>query len=473
MFGRLGGKFSATSNNLLLERIRATKSVRQYDIISDGLLMAASNQKLRVLLIGKGGREHALAWKLRQSPRVEHVFVVPGNAGTARDLMNVSNIDHVAIDQYEVLVKTAQDLRIGLVVVGPDSAIVAGISEIFRQAKIPCFAPSKAAAEIEGSKAFAKDFMRRHGIPTAEYKSFTDFRAARSYVESVKHKVVIKADGLAAGKGVIIPSNKAQAIQALTDIMINQHFGTAGSAVVIEEFLEGQEFSMSTFSDGTTMVALPLGQDHKRIYDGDKGPNTGGMGVYAPVPAATREVMDRIGYEIIGPTLVGFRQEGREFVGLLTTGIMLTPTGPKVLEYNARFGDPEAQSIMPLLDPEVDLAEVMLACIERTLREVEMKFSPGYACNVVVAAEGYPGAYRTGDVVQFSPAPQDCLIFHAGTKLVEDEIVTSGGRVFTVVGLGKTLPEAVDNAYQGVRSISFPGMYYRKDIAHRALTSTG
>ncbi|KAI1625936.1 putative bifunctional purine Ade1 [Exophiala viscosa] len=367
--------------------------------------MATLNRKLRVLLIGKGGREHALAWKLRQSPRVEHVFVVPGNAGTARDLMNVSSINHPATDNYDLLVKTAQDLRIGLVVVGPDSAIVGGIAEYFWQAQIPCFAPSKAAAEIEGSKSFAKDFMLRHGIPTAEYKTFTDFHAARAYVESIEHRFVIKADGLAAGKGVIIPSTKGEAIRALTDIMVNQHFGTAGSTVVIEEFLEGQEVSVSTLSDGTTTVTLPVGQDHKRIHVGDKGPNTGGMGVYAPVPAATPELLQRIKTEILRPTFEGLRREDREFVGLLFTGIMLTPTGPKVLEYNARFGDPETQSLMPLLGPEVDLAEVMLACIERRLHEVEITVRTGYACNVVVAAEGYPGQYRTGDVVQFSSVP--------------------------------------------------------------------
>ncbi|EXJ82610.1 phosphoribosylamine-glycine ligase [Capronia epimyces CBS 606.96] len=421
---------------------------------------------LRVLVVGKGGREHALAWKLNQSPLVNHVYVLPGNGGTALEHMNISNID-IPLDQYETMVEVAIQLKIGLVVIGPDSAVVDGLEENFRLAKIPCFAPSKEAAEIEGSKAYAKDFMSRYRIPTAEYRTFTNFEEASAYINSVQHEVVIKADGLAAGKGVVIPATKVEAITALEDIMVNHHFGDAGSSVVIEEYLHGQELSVSTLSDGKTAVTLSTGQDHKRIRDGDQGPNTGGMGVYAPVPAATVSVMQRIESEILQPTFKGLRQEGREFKGLLFTGIMLTDSGPKVLEYNARFGDPETQSIIPLLKAELDLAMVLLACTEGRLHEMEIKLSSRFACNVVVAAGGYPEGYRAGDVVEMEPLPKCCLLFHSGTKLDEKRIVTAGGRVFTVVGLGDTLPEAVSNAYRGVRSIKFSDMFYRNDIAYR------
>ncbi|EXJ90856.1 phosphoribosylamine-glycine ligase [Capronia coronata CBS 617.96] len=424
--------------------------------------------RLRVLIIGKGGREHALAWKLRQSPLVDHVYVLPGNGGTARGLTNVSNVENVAMDQYEAMAEVAIRLEIGLAVIGPDSAIVDGAEVYFRRAKIPCFAPSKEAAEIEGSKAYAKEFMCRHGIPTAEYRTFTDFEKARAYVDSVGHRVVIKADGLATGKGVMIPSTKDEAVRALQDILVNHHFGGAGTSVVVEEYLVGQELSVSTVSDGETTVTLSVGQDHKRVRDGDMGPNTGGMGVYAPVPAATRTIMERVETEILRPTFEGLRQEGRVFKGLLFTGIMLTDSGPKVLEYNARFGDPETQSIIPLLGSDVDLALVLLACTKERLHEMQISFSPGFACNVVVAAGGYPESFRSGDIVEFEePLPGDCLIFHSGTKLDGECIVTAGGRVFTVVGLGGTLAEAVSNAYRGVRSIEFPNMFYRKDIAWR------
>ncbi|KAI9791104.1 MAG: hypothetical protein M1816_004335 [Peltula sp. TS41687] len=424
-------------------------------------------EQLRILLIGKGGREHGLAWKLSQSPRVEHIYVVPGNGGTAHGLKKVSNVDHVSANNYPNLVSLAKELNISLVVVGPDDAVADGIEGYFREVGIPCFAPTREAAEIEGSKTFAKDFMRRHQIPTAEYENFSDYDLAKNYLATVTHRVVIKVSGLAAGKGVIIPTSTEEAQEALKEIMVGGKFGAAGSSVVIEEYLEGNEISVSTFSDGKTSKTISPAQDHKRIFDGDKGPNTGGMGVYAPVPMATLEVMREIEERIIKPTFDGLKSEGRTFVGLLFTGLMLTATGPKVLEYNARFGDPETQSVLPLLSQETDLAEVLLACTQGRLDQVKIETTPGFACNVVIASDGYPDSYSQDELVEFGSAPKGVMIFHAGTKVVDGQIRTAGGRVFAVTAVKDTLEAAVASAYEGVKTIKFRNMYYRNDIASR------
>ncbi|EHK22972.1 uncharacterized protein TRIVIDRAFT_28405 [Trichoderma virens Gv29-8] len=430
--------------------------------------------KLRVLLIGSGGREHALAWKLSQAPSVEHVFVFPGNGGTVQieNISNVASEEEIAEGDYSALVALAQKLDIGLVVVGPDSAVVDGIEGYFRESRIPCFAPSKESAELEGSKTYAKDFMRKYDIPTAAYRNFdlsvaANLESAKEYIRSANHNVVIKASGLAAGKGVVLPRSKDEACEEL-DAFADGRFGDSGLSIVVEEYLEGDEISVLTFSDGETFKSLPPGQDHKRILNGNLGLNTGGMGVYAPTPFVTAEVMSEIEETVLKPTFDGLRAEGRTFRGLLFTGIMITPYGPKVLEYNVRFGDPETQSMMLLLSQDTDLAAVLLACTQKTLAKTELHVRPGYACNVVISSTGYPGPYKTGQAIQLGPVLlQDIHIFHAGTKMVGNTLQTAGGRVFSVAAYGDSLEMAVELAYQGVKSVSFDGMYFRTDIASR------
>ncbi|RYP45214.1 hypothetical protein DL768_008407 [Monosporascus sp. mg162] len=425
---------------------------------------------LKVLLVGKGAREHSLAWKLAQSPSVNHVYVIPGNGGTSA-LDNVSNIRSVEPNNYTALVALTKDLGVGLVVAGPDDAVVDGIEGYFRGSGIPCFAPSKEAAEIEGSKAYAKGFMQKYNIPTANYQAFTNYDDAQRFLETVDSaRVVIKVDGLAAGKGVILPTSQAEAQQALHEIMVDKKFGPAGQSVVIEEYLEGDEISLLTFSDGKTFKSLPPAQDHKRILDGNKGPNTGGMGVYSPLPFVTPEQMEEIESVIIQPTFNGFRAERRPFTGMLFTGIMMTARGPKVLEYNARFGDPETQTTMMLLAPECDLAGILLACCNGKLDTVSIPVLPGFGCNVVVAAGGYPESYSEGDIITMTLCPYGVQVFHAGTERDNNgQLKTAGGRVFAVAAYAPNLEEAVSLAYKGVDSIQFKGMFYRKDIASRAL----
>lgn len=353
---------------------------------------------LRVLLIGSGGREHALAWKLAQSAFVSHIFVVPGNGGTAGITQKVQNVPDVPAHDFSQLLKFAIEQNVNLLVPGPEAPLVKGIVDYFRNngpASIACFGPSKAAARMEGSKAFAKDFMRRHNIPTAAYETFNSHVEAKAYLDRHRAmKVVIKASGLAAGKGVILPSSYDEAIAALSSIMIDRVFGVAGDFVVIEEFLEGEELSVLSFTDGYTIRSLPGAQDHKHILDGDRGPMTGGMGCYAPSPAATPALMDRIYRETLQPTIDGMRNEGFPMVGCLFTGYMLTKDGPRLLEYNTRFGDPECQTLLPLL--ESDLADVMMKCTERWLSSIELKLTPSFSTTVVVAAGGYPGKYEKG-----------------------------------------------------------------------------
>ncbi|KXH67978.1 phosphoribosylamine-glycine ligase [Colletotrichum salicis] len=424
---------------------------------------------MKILLIGKGGREHALAWKLTRSQSVEHVYVLPGNAGTEA-LAKASNCREVAVDDYNGLVELSKSLGIDLVIIGPDDAIVGGMGDHFRSNGIRCFAPSKRAAIIEGSKDFAKDFMCRRKIPTATYETFdkVDCDKAKAYVRRLGHRVVIKVDGLAAGKGVILPETTEEAEQALEDIMLKDKFGDAGEMVIVEEYLEGYEISVLTFTDGTSIVSLPPSQDHKRAHDGDKGLNTGGMGVYAPVPSVTEEQMAEIEEKIILPTIVGLELERRPFNGMLFTGIMMTPSGPKVLEYNARFGDPETQSMVLLL-PDEALPEIILACVEDRLGDIKLDTLAGFACNITVAAEGYPESYRKGDLIRLGSTSEGVHIFHAGTEQINDKLVTAGGRVLSVAATGETLEEAVSAAYKGVESVHFEGMFYREDIAMRSL----
>ncbi|TDZ23043.1 Bifunctional purine biosynthetic protein ADE1 [Colletotrichum orbiculare MAFF 240422] len=430
---------------------------------------------LRILLIGNGGREHALAWKLSQSPLVESIYAVPGNGGTAT-CPKVTNIADVPADDYPTLVKFAQSKSVNLVVPGPEAPLVDGVEAYFRAASIPCFGPSKEAAQMEGSKTFSKDFMKRHNIPTAAYENFSDFDAAVAYLDRISHDVVIKATGLAAGKGVIIPTTKEEAREALKQIMLDRAFGSAGDEVVIEEYLTGDELSILTFSDGSHTLSLPPAQDHKRIGDGDQGPNTGGMGCYAPTTIATKELIRQIELDVVEPTIAGMRKEGYPFRGVLFTGLMITSAGPKVLEYNVRFGDPETQTVLPLLSADTDLAEIMLACTahEARLDCVDIKIENKFSATVVVAAGGYPGSYAKGTPMEVAPSTSpDITVFHAGTQLSpEGRLQTSGGRVIAVNATAESLEAAVKKAYaEGITLINFDKMYYRKDIAHRAFRS--
>ncbi|KAI1173748.1 phosphoribosylamine--glycine ligase [Nemania sp. FL0916] len=436
--------------------------------------MGAQPSPLRVLLIGNGGREHAIAWKLSQSPLVESIIAVPGNGGTAT-CSKTTNNGSVSAEDFPALLELAKKNKINFVVPGPEAPLVAGAVDFFEDAGIKCFGPSKAAAYMEGSKTFSKDFMKKHEIPTAAYENFSDYDKARQYLDSVQHDVVIKASGLAAGKGVIIPKTKDEAHRALKDIMQNKEFGSAGDEVVIEEFLTGDELSILTFSDGYTIKSLPPAQDHKRIGEGDTGLNTGGMGCYAPTNIATPELVAQIDRDIIQPTIDGMRKDEMPFKGVLFTGLMITSSGPKVLEYNVRFGDPETQTVLPLLSDDTDLAKIMLACSKGHLDSVSIKIKNEFSATVVVSAGGYPESYAKGDEITVQTPPAGVNIFHAGTKLSSDnsKLQTAGGRVIAASATaGESLRAAVDKAYDGVKHIQFKDMYYRKDIAHRAFKPT-
>jgi phosphoribosylamine--glycine ligase/phosphoribosylformylglycinamidine cyclo-ligase len=425
---------------------------------------------LNLLVIGNGGREHALVWKLAQSESVNHIYVAPGNGGTD----SYPNVTNVAIgsgkESFEKLVEFAQEKKIDLVIPGPEQPLVDGISSYFKKIGIPVFGPSEKAALMEGSKAFSKDFMAKHNLPTAAFKNFTDFEKAKAYVNSVSHNVVIKASGIAAGKGVLIPTNKTEAIAALKQVMVDKEFGSAGDVVVVEEFLEGDEISILTISDGYSFVNLPTAQDHKRAGDGDTGLNTGGMGTYAPAPVATPSLLKQIDDAIIKPSIDGMRRDGFPFVGILFTGIIITATGPKILEYNVRFGDPETQSVLPLLTDDTDLAQVFLAAAEGRLDSVKFDVKKDtFSTTVVIAAGGYPEAYKKGDEITIDEHNDDeFLVFHAGTKKENNKIYTNGGRVIASTSTASTLREAVDKAYAGVSKINFQGKFNRTDIAHRA-----
>ncbi|KAJ5715104.1 Bifunctional purine biosynthetic protein ADE1 [Penicillium malachiteum] len=430
-----------------------------------------ASEQLRILIVGNGGREHAFAWKLSQSPLVDIVYVAPGNGGTATGSSKIANAD-VKGDDYPALVAFAQKNDVNLVVPGPEAPLVDGIQGYFQAVGIRCFGPSKAAARMEGSKTFSKDFMKRHNIPTAEFGNFSDYESACRYLDSVSHDVVIKASGLAGGKGVVLPTTKEEAHKALREMMLDHQFGDAGDEVVIEECLEGDELSILTFSDGYTIRSLPPAQDHKRIFDGDQGPNTGGMGCYAPTRIAPKEVREEIDRTIIQPSIDGMRKDGFPFVGILFTGLMMTKNGPKVLEYNVRGGDPETQTLLPLLSKDTDLAQIMVACTEHWLDGVSVKVEPNYSTTVIGVAGGYPGSYAKGTPITLDATAEGTIIFHAGTTLSGNQLQTSGGRVIASTATAATLEEAVKKSYEGISTIHFDGMFYRKDIAHRAFRQT-
>ena len=423
---------------------------------------------MKVLIIGSGGREHALAWKAAQSPRVETVFVAPGNAGTAREA-KLENID-IGVTDIPELVEFAQENDVELTIVGPEAPLVIGLVDAFQKGGLRCFGPTKDAAQLEGSKAFAKDFLARHHIPTAAYGNFTDLEQALAYVREQGAPIVIKADGLAAGKGVIVAMSLDEAEAAVRDMLAGNAFGEAGHRVVIEEFLTGEEASFICMVDGEHILPMATSQDHKRVGEGDTGPNTGGMGAYSPAPVVTPEVHARILREIIEPTVKGMAAEGHPYTGFLYAGLMIDPDGaPKVIEYNCRFGDPETQPIMMRL--RSDLVALCDAALDGRLDQVSAEWDPRAALGVVLAAGGYPGNYRKGDAITGLPAHDapDAKVFHAGTAERDGEIVTAGGRVLCAVGLGDSVSAAQARAYALTRQISWNGVYYRSDIGYRAI----
>ncbi len=424
---------------------------------------------MRILVIGSGGREHALVWKLAQSPQVEHIYTAPGNAGTALLAENVP----IAATDIPALVAFAREHRIDLTVVGPEAPLVAGLVDAFADAGLRAFGPSAAAARIEGSKAFAKRFMLEEGIPTSPAEIFSRYEDALAYLRRQQAPIVVKASGLAAGKGVIVCQTLEEAENALDLIMRKRAFGAAGDEVLIEEYLEGQEASLLAFSDGTTVVPMVPARDYKRVGDGDRGPNTGGMGGYAPSIHLTPEHVDQAMARILRPAVAGLRNRGTPYVGVLYAGLMLTPEGPKVLEFNCRFGDPETQVILPLL--ESDLVDILLACLEGRLSPDLVRWRKGAAATVVLAAEGYPGPVRQGDPIfglEEAATVPECIVFHAGTQRRGEQVVTSGGRVLAVSAVGPDLPVAIERAYQAAGRIRFAGMHYRRDIGAEALNRT-
>jgi len=425
---------------------------------------------MNILIIGGGGREHALAWKAAQSPIVERVYVAPGNAGTELE-PKTENVD-IAVEDIAGLVEFAQHHQIGLTIVGPEIPLVLGVVDAFKQAGLRCFGPSKAAAQLEGSKTFTKDFLARHHIPTAAYGTFTEVKAALDYLQHQTFPIVIKADGLAAGKGVIIADNLAHAKAAVEDMLAGNKFGNAGHRVVIEEFLHGEEASFIVITDGKNILPMATSQDHKARDDGDTGPNTGGMGAYSPAPVVTPELFNRVMREVIEPTVQGMAQEGHPYSGFLYAGLMIDRTGtPKVLEYNCRFGDPETQPIMIRL--QSDLVELCDKAIDGKLNETNVQWDKRVSIGIVMAAGGYPDDYHKGDIITGLPPLNDDItqgkVFHAGTRRVNSNIVTNGGRVLCVVALGNNVQQAQANAYRLVRQIHWDNVYYRKDIGHRAI----
>lgn len=422
---------------------------------------------MRVLVIGGGGREHALAWKAAQSPLVEEVIVAPGNAGTARE-PRVRNVA-VSAEDIDGLLDLARRESVGLTIVGPEAPLVAGIVNRFEEAGLACFGPSAATARLEGSKDFTKRFLERHHIPTARYRSFTDAAAARRYVESEGAPIVIKADGLAAGKGVVVARTVAEACAAIDGMLSDHQFGEAGACVVVEEFLEGEEASFIVIADGTDVLPLATSQDHKARDDGDAGPNTGGMGAYSPAPVLTAILERRVMDDVIKPTLEGLAAEGTPYRGFLYAGLMITADEtPKVLEFNCRFGDPETQPIMMRL--KSDLVALCRSAIDGSLKEHRVEWDPRAALGVVMAAGGYPGVYEKGKVISgLDEAGNDCKVFHAGTALSGESVVTDGGRVLCVVGLGDTVSAAQREAYAGVSRMSWDDEFHRSDIGYRAI----
>lgn len=423
---------------------------------------------MKVLVIGSGGREHALAWTAAKAENVEQVFVAPGNAGTALE-PNLTNVNIDVLDQ-DKLVAFAQKESIDLTIVGPEAPLVEGVVDRFEKEGLNIFGPTQGAAQLEGSKAFTKDFLARHEIPTAEYQNFTEIEPAVAYVKEKGTPIVIKADGLAAGKGVIIAQTEEEAVNAIEDMLEGNKFGDAGSRVVVEEFLTGEEASFIVMVDGTDVLPLASSQDHKARDNGDLGPNTGGMGAYSPAPVVTQDIHDRIMKEVIMPTVEGMQAEGNRYRGFLYAGIMVAEDGtPKVLEYNCRFGDPETQPIMLRL--KSNLADLCLAAINGKLPETQVEWDERASVGVVMAAGGYPEAYNKGDIITGLPQmeAEGIKVFHAGTAEHEGNVVTNGGRVLCATALGKTVSEAQQKAYLLVKQINWDSVYYRTDIGYRAI----
>jgi phosphoribosylamine---glycine ligase len=419
---------------------------------------------MNVLVIGSGGREHAIVWKVRGSPKLNKLYALPGNPGMAQfaeNVMGISLEDHAAIAAF------CKNKRIDLVIVGPEAPLAAGLVDSLSSAEMRCFGPMQAAAQIEASKVFAKDFMARHRIPTARYATFSNYDEAVQFLKAVDYQIVIKASGLAAGKGVILPHTPEEAIAALNSILLDKTFGEAGSQVVIEERLIGQEVSLMAFTDGTTVVPMLPAQDHKRLLDADKGPNTGGMGAYAPAPGFTAEMMTEAIEKVLKSAVDGMKREGTPFVGVLYAGLMLTPDGIRVLEFNCRFGDPETQVVLPLL--ETDLLEIANACVDGRLHEMNIRWKSGAAVCVVLASKGYPEKVQIGKLVTVEELPDDIVCFHAGTKIENGNILTSAGRVLGLTAWSSDIENAVNKVYSNIEKITFDGMQYRKDIAHSSL----
>lgn len=422
--------------------------------------------KQNILIVGGGGREHAVGWKVKQSPRCGALYFAPGNAGTAELGTNI------AIDATDILglIEFAKATSINLTLALPDDPLSLGIVDSFEAVGLRIFGPTKEASQLESSKAFAKHFMESHNLPTASFKTFTSYPAAEEYLNTQAFPLVIKASGLALGKGVVICQDIAEARATLDSMLVQKTFGDAGSVVVIEEFMTGPEISTHAFSDGQTYKLFPISQDHKKAGEGDTGLNTGGMGTITPLPFVDQELLATIENQIVAPTLDAMQKSGAPFKGVLYPGLMLTPTGPKLLEYNARFGDPETQIYMRLL--ETDLLDIVDACIDQTLHELDITWSTMAACNIVLASGGYPGKYEKGKVISGiadAEADPDIIVFHAGTIMNEGQLVTNGGRVLGVSAVAPTLQEALDKAYSAIPKISFEGMQYRTDIGKKAL----
>lgn len=419
-----------------------------------------------ILVIGGGGREHAICWSLAKNPKADKIYCAPGNAGIGQ----IAELVPLQVNEFEKLAAFAEERKVGLVVVGPDDPLADGIVDVFEAKQIPVFGPRKNAAEIEGSKTFMKDLLHKYGIPTAAYQKFDNYEQALEYLRSQSIPIVIKADGLAAGKGVTVAFSLEEAEAALKNIMVDKVFGASGSQVVIEEFLEGQEMSILAFVDGETVRPMSAAQDHKQVYDGDKGPNTGGMGTYSPLPHIADRIIQEAVETIIKPTAKAMVAEGRPFRGVLFAGLMITPDGkPKTIEFNARFGDPETQVVLPRL--KSDLLDIFLAAVNGTLDQIDIEWSEESAVCVVLASGGYPASYPKGLPIQgLDKVPSEALVFHAGTaKNDTGEWVTNGGRVLGVVGLGSSISEARDKAYAAAEQIEFDGKHSRTDIAAKAL----
>jgi phosphoribosylamine--glycine ligase len=438
----------------------ATSGQQRFQVFKKGF------NTMKVLVIGSGGREHALVWKIAQSPLVEKVFCAPGNAGIEEQ----ADCLPIKVDDIDGLLAFARREQIGLTVVGPELPLTLGIVDRFREAGMTIFGADKQAARIEGSKSFSKDLMAKHGVPTAAYGTFIDSEQAKEFIRRQGAPIVVKADGLAAGKGVIVAQTEEEAVAAVEDILCAGAFGSAGSKVVIEEFLEGEEASFLAFTDGERIVPLASSQDHKAVFDGDAGPNTGGMGAYSPAPVVTAGIHQKIIDQVLRPTIDGMAAEGCPYSSILYAGLMIKNGEIKVLEFNARFGDPETQPLLARL--KSDIVPVLLACADGDLSGIELEWHDKAAVCVVMAAGGYPGSYQKGlpiEGLDQAAAIEDVIVFHAGTARKDGRVVTTGGRVLGVTGLGTTVAEAIDKAYAGVRSITWPGVHYRSDIGRKAL----